>query len=132
MAQVIRDGDHIILSKLDTRILVGLLRGPMSAYEIARQCEDDAQDLLKLSDGSVRPALAGLRKTMLVTTVPEHRAFRTSAAHHRRIYDITSLGRQALAWEIDALSLLMHWATQRGLEPNTKQDSANEVLLWPE
>jgi DNA-binding PadR family transcriptional regulator len=102
MAIINSDGEQITLSRNDTKILIALLVGPMSGYEVASQCQQDEDSWARLSNGALRPALARLAGMSFIEVVPTNRS-----------YKITSLGCQVLDWEVDRLGALVKLAKSR-------------------
>jgi len=107
MATIHENGDRIALAMLDIRILTTLLAEPLSSYHIARQCEEDAGAHSKISNGSILPAINKLVRLHLV------RDHGTTIGKVRKTYEITSLGRQVLEWELKSLDNLQNLARKR-------------------
>jgi DNA-binding PadR family transcriptional regulator len=101
MATLLDEGDRFSLTKLDIRILVALLKGQASGYEVARRCEEDAGDgTVHISNGTIQPALKSLTGLMLI----KEQAGRTDGpGKPSRTFKITTVGRQVLDWESDAM-----------------------------
>lgn len=110
MANVLEDGDKIVLSALDARVSLSLLRGLMNAYEIARQCEKDAGDASgTLSYAGVKYSIKSLERLHMVQAVAN--SYRDNKP--RQNYKITQLGRQVLEWHMNGLSRMLKLAHDR-------------------
>ncbi len=128
MATIRDDGDRITISLLDMRILIALAAGQASGYDIARLCKDDSSAIANLSSGAIRPALTGLLKLYLIAEVEAGVAL--NPGKPRRVYEITRLGRQVLAWELEVLTWLISLAKERGVDivANKKDPDDPEVF----
>ena len=114
MATTREEGERITLSKLDTSILVALLERPISGYVIARQCEADSDGVLSVSNGTLFPALKRLEEMNFIHPKGEPVA---GPGKPKQVYQITSLGREVLSWEIRRLDKLVKLANVRSKKP---------------
>jgi PadR family transcriptional regulator len=82
--------DLVILKTLDTM-------GPMHGYSIARRIEQVADNLLRLSQGSIYPALIRLEQRRWIKT-----QWSTSETNRRvKIYSLTPTGARQLRIEVE-------------------------------
>lgn len=100
MATLYQDNEKFVLGRNDTKILLALLKGPSSGYQIASQCQLDDNSTTRMSNGSLRPALLRLQEMSLVSNGSNN-------------YQITPLGREVLQWEVDRLNRLIKLARGR-------------------
>jgi PadR family transcriptional regulator, regulatory protein PadR len=78
-------------------ILKALSWGPQHGFSIARWIQDTADDVLRLEEGSLYPALHRMEDKRWVKAV-----WGTSENNRRaKFYELTPKGRQQLATEID-------------------------------
>ncbi len=106
------DGDYIILSKLDTNILLALARGQMNGYELGRQCEADSMTDSTVSNGALYHSLNSLRQSGLIDTLnPSGGAKRPGRESF--VYRINDTGRLMLRWEVDKLQHIVGLAKER-------------------
>lgn len=101
MATLYEDGERIVLSGHDLKILIALLVGNMTGYQIKKQSQGDSSSEFRMSSGTLYPALARL-KTMAFIGQNKNGTFK-----------ITSLGKQVLEWEIDHLEKMVKLARER-------------------
>jgi PadR family transcriptional regulator, regulatory protein PadR len=99
MATTSEGGEKVILSTFDTRILLALLIGSMTGYEIARQCELDIKEQQKASNGTIYPALKSLEQCSFVEIIDTP----NRPGKKPKVYKITSIGKLVLSWKIDNL-----------------------------
>ena len=88
-----RGGGELVQGTLDMLILRTLARGPLHGYAIAVAIEARSEDVLRVEEGSLYPALHRLELAgMLVSE------WRTSETNRRaKYYKLTSTGRKHLA-----------------------------------
>ncbi len=98
-----RDSRNELLSgTLDLLILQTLTLGRMHGYAIARHIERSSEDLLRVEQGSLYPALERLQRAGWVTS-----AWGKSPTGRRaRYYTITASGRRRLGEKISAFDEL--------------------------
>lgn len=70
-------------------------RGPLHGYGIATQIERMSDDLLRVEEGSLYPALHRLEETAWISA----RWATTDTGRRARVYDITAAGRTQLESE---------------------------------
>jgi DNA-binding PadR family transcriptional regulator len=96
MVTILDDGDRINISMTDARILVALLAGPMSGYEIARQCEKDGEKgdrhRQRVSNGLIYRSIKKLIECHLIEVAEVNDAPRRPGAK-TSVYRITDVGR---------------------------------------
>ena len=108
MANAIGDGERISLSKLDTRVLIALLSGRMSGYEIKMACEKDLG--WPVGNGTLFPALSRLERSHCIEEVQSATG---GPGRPRRTYITTATGREVLAWEVADMQTLAKLASDR-------------------
>ena len=74
-------------------VLAVLCEGPRHGYAIAREVERHSEDLLKLREGSLYPALRVLEQDGLIVSKWEN----PPSGPARKVYSITDAGRTELA-----------------------------------
>jgi len=79
-----------------TLILAVLGEGPLHGYAIAREIERRTDDALRISEGSLYPALRSLENDEFVESAWEVQ----SSGPARRIYKLTEKGKGALAQQV--------------------------------
>jgi PadR family transcriptional regulator PadR len=83
--------DLLILKTLETM-------GPMHGYAIARRIEQMAETLVRLSQGSIYPALIRLQQQRLIAT-----KWGTSETNRKvKFYALTKAGMRQLAAEVES------------------------------
>ena len=85
-------GGEALKGHLDLILLSALSRGPAYGYSIVSQIEQESEGRLRLSDGTIYPALHRLERARLLTSFYE-----VSAGRRRRVYRITPAGVDELA-----------------------------------
>jgi DNA-binding PadR family transcriptional regulator len=70
-------------------------------YQIGSQCQKDAHDDRRMSNGALFPALKRLHEMCLLEKLPYGK------------FRITSLGREMLVWEIDRLNRMVKLVRKR-------------------
>src|SRR5260370_42229905 len=87
-----RSGGELVQGTLDMLILRMLARGPMHGYAIAVAIERRSEDVLRVEEGSLYPALHRLELAGLLTS-----EWRTSETNRRaEDYRVGGAGRQHL------------------------------------
>ncbi len=94
MVAVYEDGDRINLSPTDVRALVALLLGPMTGYEIARQCDKDGGSGYKISNGSIYRSLRSLEDSCLIEAIETNQAKRPGLKS--KVYRLNEAGKGML------------------------------------
>lgn len=80
---------------LDYIILAGLLRRPLSGYDLSRWMENETSHYFSVGHSSIYPALARLEAAGLV----DHQTVASAQGPKRKVYAPTQLGREELlAW----------------------------------
>ena len=95
-------GGEALKGHLDLILLSALERGPAYGYSIVSQIEEESMGQLRLSDGTIYPALHRLERAHLLTSFYE-----VSAGRRRRVYRLTPEGTgelQRLKREWDTFS----------------------------
>src|SRR5277367_7070626 len=107
------EGGELVQGTLDMMILKTLCRGPMHGYGIALSIQQTSDEVLRVEEGSLYPALHRLQ---LDGTLQAE--WGTSENNRRaKFYSLTSAGRKRLAAEAskwqrlaDAISRVMEFA----------------------
>ncbi|HYK11614.1 MAG TPA: PadR family transcriptional regulator [Gemmatimonadales bacterium] len=90
--------NELLAGTMDLLILQTLTLGRLHGYAIARHIERSSDDLLRVEQGSLYPALERLQRKGLVTSTWD-----TSPTGRRaRYYTITASGRKRLGQKISA------------------------------
>jgi transcriptional regulator len=90
-----RSSGELVQGTLDMLILRTLARGPMHGYAIAVAIESRSEDVLRVEEGSLYPALHRLELSGLLTS-----EWRTSETNRRaKYYALTTPGRKQMAAE---------------------------------
>lgn len=84
-------GGEALKGHLDLILLSALERGPAYGYSIVSQIEQDSEGHLRLSDGTIYPALHRLERARLLSSFYE-----VSAGRRRRVYQMTPTGKTEL------------------------------------
>src|ERR1700746_1529817 len=87
----------VLQGALDLLILKTLERGPMHGYGIASQIESVSDELLRVEEGSLYPALHRIEQTGWIRA--EWKL--SENGRHAKFYRLTSSGRKQLAAEED-------------------------------
>lgn len=99
--------DSINLSTLDKRLLVALLVGPMTGYQVARQCETDSSELPGgVSRGAIYPALKRMQQYKLINAI-------TANEGNGQFYKISPAGRDIINWELAKQQTLVKLGQER-------------------
>ncbi len=93
--------EMLILTTLDRR-------GPLHGYAIAKHIQQMSDDVLKVEEGSLYPALQRMLKKGWVTAEWEERGPRRRA----RVYHLTADGRDQLASEVSEFGRMMQAITR--------------------
>ena len=94
--------NELLAGTMDLLILQTLTLGRLHGYAIARHIERSSEDLLRMEQGSLYPALERLQREGWVTS-----AWATSPTGRRaRYYTITASGRKRLGQKISAFDEL--------------------------
>jgi PadR family transcriptional regulator, regulatory protein PadR len=90
-----RSNGELVQGTLDMLILRMLARGPMHGYAIAVAIEHRSDDVLRVEEGSLYPALHRLELAELLTS-----EWRTSESNRRaKYYKLSAAGRKHLTAE---------------------------------
>ena len=105
---------ELVPGTLEMLILKTLTRGPMHGYRIAQVIGDASEDVLRVEEGSLYPALQRLEQRGWV------RSEWGLSEHHRRAryYRLTAKGRRSLEREMSRWTRLVH-AIRRVMRPRT-------------
>jgi len=90
--------NELLAGTMDLLILQTLTLGRMHGYAIARHIERSSEDLLRMEQGSLYPALERLQRQGWVTSVWA----KSSTGRRARYYTITTSGRKRLGQKISA------------------------------
>ncbi len=113
MVAVLEDGDRISLSVADTRVLVALLAGPMTGYEIGRQCQADANISTKMSNGVLYQSLKSLHACHLIAVVDSSKSKRPG--RESKVYSINVAGKGLLESRLASWRILVELGRERGV-----------------
>ncbi len=95
---------ELVQGTLDLLILKAISREPMHGWAIARRIQQGSQDVLRVEEGSLYPALRRLERDGLVTGT-----WSTSENNRRaRYYALTPQGRRRLRKERDRWRTLVN------------------------
>jgi PadR family transcriptional regulator PadR len=96
--------NELLAGTMDLLILQTLTLGRLHGYAIARHIEQTSEELLRMEQGSLYPALERLQREGWVTST----WMKSPTGRRARYYTITASGRKRLGQKIsafDALSL---------------------------
>lgn len=93
----------LIPGTLDMLVLQTLTLGPMHGYAIGQHIERLSEDVLRVEQGSLYPALERLLDAGLVTAKWEQ----TPAKRRARYYTITAAGRKRLGADISSFDRVL-------------------------
>ncbi len=98
-----------VLSDLTFQILLALADGPSHGYAIGKDIEERTDGRLDPTTGALYQTLRRLGEEGLITPAegPE------GVDSRRKYFELTGLGRHAVAEEANRLELLVHTARQR-------------------
>lgn len=92
---------------LEMLILKTLVRGPLHGYAITKSLRQTSEDVLRVDEGSLYPALQRLEVKGWVTA-----EWRISEKNRRaRVYELTADGRAQLASEIERFDRMVRAIT---------------------
>lgn len=92
------DRDEVLQGTLDMLVLKALSLEPMHGWGISERLQQWSEDVLRLNEGSLYPALYRLERQGLVRS-----AWKASAHNRRaRYYELTGAGRRHLEQELRA------------------------------
>jgi PadR family transcriptional regulator, regulatory protein PadR len=103
---------ELVPGTLDMLILGTLVRGRMHGYGISQRIHNASDDLLRVEEGSLYPALQRLLRKGWVTA----EWGMTGLNRRARFYTLTRDGRKQLGAEVDAFRRMTR-AIERVLEP---------------
>ena len=90
--------DEVLQGTLDMLVLKALSLEPMHGWGISERLQQWSEDVLRLNEGSLYPALYRLERQGLVRS-----AWKASANNRRaRFYELSAAGRRHLAQELRA------------------------------
>lgn len=90
--------DEVLQGTLDMLVLKALSLEPMHGWGISERLQQWSEDVLRLNEGSLYPALYRLERQGLVRS-----AWKASANNRRaRYYELTAAGRRHLEQELRA------------------------------
>jgi transcriptional regulator len=96
--------DEVLQGTLDMLVLKALSLEPMHGWGISERLLQWSEDVLRLNEGSLYPALYRLERQGLVRS-----AWRPSANNRRaRFYELTAAGRRHLEKELEAWARASH------------------------
>ncbi len=104
--------NELLAGTMDLLILQTLTLGRMHGYAIARHIERTSEELLRVAQGSLYPALERLQRQGWVTSAWS----RSPTGRRARYYTITASGRKRLGEKISAFGELS-LAISRVLRP---------------
>ena len=90
--------NELLAGTMDLLILQTLTLGRMHGYAIARHIERSSEDLLRMEQGSLYPALERLQRQGWVTSTWA----KSPTGRRARYYTITASGRKRLGQKISA------------------------------
>jgi transcriptional regulator len=93
-----KSGNIPLQGTLELLVLHTLSPGPLHGYAIAQQIGNLSQDVLKVEQGSLYPALERLQRDGYVTSAWKA----TPTGRQARYYTITRSGRKLLGEKLDA------------------------------
>ena len=97
------DKGELLPGTLEMLILMTLRRGPLHGYAIAQQIQQDSDDILRVEEGSLYPALQRMLVRGWVSA-----EWGTSARNRRvRLYKLTPAGRKQFGREFDRVGRLI-------------------------
>ena len=82
----------MLKGQLELVVLASLSRGPLHGYAIIKGVRERSDGELELLEGTLYPALHRLEQAGLVES-----SWSTEAGRRRRVYELTTKGRSALA-----------------------------------
>jgi DNA-binding PadR family transcriptional regulator len=91
-----RNVDRMRLSETERVLLIALLKGRMNKYYLGHQWLLDNREESRISNGTLYPAINKLKAMGLIEEFEGEAEKRTSGAE----YEVTSIGREVLSWEL--------------------------------
>ena len=88
----------VLQGTLDLLVLSTLSRGPLHGFGIAQRIQQDSDELLRVEEGSLYPALHRLEQSGLLAGEWGE----TDNGRRARFYSLTARGRRQLALELDS------------------------------
>jgi transcriptional regulator len=103
-----KERSDLLPGTLEMMILLTLRRGPLHGYAIAQEIEHRSEELLRVEEGSLYPALQRMLRQKWVE------AEWTVSAKNRRIrqYQLTAAGRKQIEREVSRVSRLIEGLTR--------------------
>jgi transcriptional regulator len=86
-----KERSDLLPGTLEMMILLTLRRGPLHGYAIAQEIEHRSEELLRVEEGSLYPALHRLERGALVES-----SWSAEEGRRRRVYRLTPAGRRAV------------------------------------
>jgi len=97
-------GGELVQGTLDMLILKTLARGPMHGYGIAQHIQQVSDEVLRVEEGSLYPALHRLE----LDGVIDSEWGRSTNNRRAKFYRLTAVGKKQLAKEADRWTRLAH------------------------
>jgi transcriptional regulator len=94
----VRKRASVLQGTLDLLVLSTLSRGPLHGFGIAQRIQQDSDELLRVEEGSLYPALHRLEQSGLIAGDWRE----TDNGRRARFYSLTARGRRQLALELDS------------------------------
>ena len=94
--------NELLAGTMDLLVLQTLTLGRMHGYAVARHIERSSEELLRVEQGSLYPALERLQREGWVTS----RWAKSPTGRRARYYTITASGRRRLGQKISAFDAL--------------------------
>jgi DNA-binding PadR family transcriptional regulator len=88
--------DRIRLTELERVLLIALLKGKMNKYYLGQQWMLDNREEDKISNGTLYPAM----KRLIAMHLVEESPMQAEKASSGPDYEVTSIGREVLSWEL--------------------------------
>ena len=96
MGKAKKSGGELVQGTLDMLILTHLARGPAHGFGIAEHVKRASEEVLRVEEGSLYPALQRLESQGLITS-----SWGTSSNNRRaRYYELTRRGRKQISVEV--------------------------------
>ena len=99
------DRVELLQGTLDVLILRTLLLGPAHGHAIVKAIESNSEDVLQVEQGSLYPALHRLERRGWIRPL--------TADERRRPYEITAVGQQVLAEQLQSMQQIVRTGRQR-------------------
>src|SRR5919106_699164 len=107
-----RTKGELVQGTLDMLILRTLTRDAMHGFAIAKSIEERSEDVLRVEEGSLYPALYRLELQGLVKSEWGH----TATGHRAKYYRLSTAGRKRLATEQESWARMVR-AIAKVMEP---------------